>query len=183
MFTGIIEDQGIIRRIIPGRTRTLVIHSDLACQAGDSIAVNGICLTVIHAGKNELSVEAMIQTRDVTTLPLWQAGDRVNLERALAVGGRIGGHFVLGHVDEKGILVRVAGNEYVFRISAGNQRYLVSRGSIAVDGISLTLGKISGRLFSCFIIPHTLSHTTLSSLRPGSPVNIEYDYLVKILTR
>lgn len=183
MFTGIIEDQGIIRRIVPGQTRTLVIHSALDCQVGDSIAVNGICLTVTQAGKKEFSVEAMIQTRDMTTLPLWQAGDRVNLERALAVGDRIAGHFVLGHVDEQGTLVRIAGNEYVFRISACNQRYLVPRGSIAVDGISLTLGKVSGRLFSCFIIPHTLRHTTLSGRRPGSPVNIEYDYLVKILAR
>ena len=183
MFTGIIEDQGVIHRITPGRTRVVTIRSKLPGHIGDSIAVNGICLTVTVTGKNEFSVEAMTQTRDVTTLPSWKAGDKVNLERALAVGDRLDGHFVLGHVDEKGILARIAGNEYVFQISSRNRRYLIPKGSIAIDGISLTIGKTSGSMFSVYVIPHTLERTTLRNLRPGSFVNIEYDYLVKIHTR
>ncbi len=183
MFTGIIEEQGIIRRIVPGRTRTVTIRSGLSCRDGDSISVNGVCLTVTAAGKKEFSVEAVIQTRDVTTLPSWKAGDKVNLERALAVGDRLGGHFVLGHVDEKGMLVRIAGNEYIFRIPARHRKYLVPKGSIAIDGISLTIGKASGGMFSVYVIPHTLKNTTLRTIHPGSFVNVEYDYLAKIRAR
>lgn len=179
MFTGIIEAQGVIRRIVPGRVRTVTVRTDLTGKAGDSIAVNGICLTVTAAGKAEFTVEATAQTMDRTTLPSWKARDRVNLERALAVGDRLGGHFVLGHVDETGKLVRVAANEYVFQASSRNRSWLVPRGSIAIDGISLTIGKVSGNLFSVYAIPHTLKNTTLGAARPGSLVNVEYDYLLK----
>jgi riboflavin synthase len=180
MFTGIIEERGKILKIVRGRTRRITIQSALENKTGDSVAINGICLTVTGIIKGGFTVEAMVQTKVSTTLERWQTGDRVNLERALRLGDRLGGHMVLGHVDETAKLVRIAGNEYYFQAGAKYQKYLITRGSICVDGISLTIGKLSRNVFSVSLIPHTLENTTLPYLRTGAFVNVEYDYLAKI---
>jgi riboflavin synthase len=180
MFTGIIEEQGKILKIVRGRTNQMTVQSALEFKPGDSVAINGICLTVTGVIKAGFTVDAMVQTKESTTLERWQAGDRVNLERALKLSDRLGGHIVLGHVDETAKLIRVAGNEYYFQAGAKNQKYLIPKGSVCVDGISLTIGKVSRNVFSVFLISHTLQSTTFPSLKPGSFVNVEYDYLAKI---
>ncbi|MGB9721440.1 MAG: riboflavin synthase [bacterium] len=181
MFTGIIEDKGKISRIIKGRVQRIEIHSTLKVKVGDSISIQGICLTVTDLTRSGFSVEAMEQTKGKTTLSNWKTGDHVNLERAIAFDGRIGGHIVLGHVDEVAHIIRVKGNEYYIQISDANKKYLIPRGSIAIDGVSLTIGSVSRNILSIFLIPHTLNNTTLGNRRAGDSVNIEYDYLVKIV--
>ncbi|MGQ9535285.1 MAG: riboflavin synthase [bacterium] len=181
MFTGIIEEKGKITKIVKGSGQKIYIQSSLENKIGDSIAVQGICLTVTSIFKGGFTVEAMEQTRGRTTLNKWKAGDYVNLERALKLTDRIGGHIVLGHIDEVGKLIRINNNEYYFQISSFHAKYLIPRGSIAIDGVSLTLGDISRDIFTVYLIPHTLQSTTLGNLKNGSFVNVEYDYLVKIL--
>jgi len=183
MFTGIIEEKGRIIKIIKGKTSKIEIQSNLNNKIGDSIAIQGICLTITDVFRNGFSVEVMMQTREITTLPNWKSGDYVNLERAVAIGERIGGHIVLGHIDEKGRLLKIRGNEYYFRISPENKKYLIPKGCVAIDGVSLTIGEISGNTFSVYLIPYTLNNTTLGLLRVGSSVNIEYDYFVKMIRR
>ncbi len=183
MFTGIIEEKGKILKILKGRVQKIDIQSSLENKIGDSIAIQGICLTVTGVFKNGFTVEAMEQTKGKTTLNKWKSGDNVNLERALKLTDRIGGHIVLGHIDEVGRVIRIKANEYYFQISDINKKYLIPRGSIAIDGVSLTIGHISHNIFSVFLIPQTLQHTTLGNLKTGSFVNIEYDYLVKILSQ
>jgi riboflavin synthase len=180
MFTGIIEDKGKILSITRGRARKISIQSVLENRTGDSIAVSGVCLTVTGLIKGGFTIEAVAQTRGSTTLDRWKIGDGVNLERALKLGDRLGGHMVLGHVDETAKLVRVAGNEYYFQSGLKHQKYLIPKGSVCVDGISLTIGKVSQNIFSVSLIPHTLENTTFPRLKPGAFVNVEYDYLVKI---
>src|SRR4030042_4201499 len=181
MFTGIIETIGHIKRIVHKRTNQIYIDTALECKAGDRIAVQGVCLTVTQLEKKGLWVETMPQTSLSTTLDRTKVSDPVNLERALAIGGRIGGHFVLGHVDEIGKFIRKKSNEYFFQYDAANYRYLVSKGSVAINGVSLTIADISKQIFSVNLIPYTLNTTTLGMLKPGSIVNLEYDYLAKIL--
>ena len=181
MFTGIIEEKGRIAKIIKGPTQRINIQSKLENKVGDSICIQGICLTVTKVEKNGFWVESMKQTKEITTLSRWQIGDNVNLERALRVDGRLDGHILLGHVDELGKLIRIKGNEYFFQTKASPAGYLVPKGSIGIDGVSLTISNISKNIFSVSLIPHTLKNTTLSKLRPNSLVNIEYDYLAKIM--
>jgi len=181
MFTGIIEEKGKILKITKGRVQKIDIQATLENKIGDSISIQGICMTVTDIFKTGFSVEAMEQTKGKTTLHSWKAGDYVNLERALRLNDRIGGHIILGHIDEVGHLVRIRANEYYLQISDINKKYLICRGSIAIDGVSLTVGYISQNIFSVFLIPHTLQNTTLGNLKNSSFVNIEYDYLVKIL--
>lgn len=182
MFTGIIEDMGKISRISKGTVQRIHIESDLKIKKGNSIAIQGTCLTVTDIDKKGFFVEAMRQTKGITTLSGWRVGYCVNLERALKIDERLGGHILLGHVDERGKLIRIRGNDYYFQVSHHGARYLIPKGSIGIDGISLTIGTISKNIFSVSIIPYTLKNTTLGVLKIGSFVNIEYDYLVKILT-
>ncbi|MEO0206075.1 MAG: riboflavin synthase [candidate division WOR-3 bacterium] len=183
MFTGIVEEKGKILRIIKGKVQRMEIQSTLQVKPGDSISIQGICLTITDLAENGFSVEAMVQTKGRTTLSNWKTGDYVNLERAIALDGRLGGHIVLGHVDEVARIVRVKGNEYYFQTSNANNRYLIPRGSIAIDGVSLTIGNVSQNIISVFLIPYTLRSTTLGMRRAGDFVNIEYDYLVKIICK
>ncbi len=183
MFTGIIEERGKITRIMRGKVEKIDVQSTLENRIGDSVAVQGICLTITDTFKNGFSIETIEQTVGRTTIRNWQVGDMVNLERALLPGSRIGGHFVLGHIDEVSRLIRIKGNEYYFQSSVQNKKYLIPKGSIAIDGVSLTIGNVSKNIFSVFLIPETLKSTTLSNLRVGSRVNIEYDYLAKLLVR
>lgn len=183
MFTGIIEEKGKILKIVRGRVQKIDIQSSLENKIGDSIAIQGICLTVTGVFKNGFTVETTEQTKARTTLNEWKPGNYINLERALSLTDRIGGHIVLGHIDEVGKLIRISDNEYYFQITDINKKYLIHRGSIAIDGVSLTIGYISRNIFSVYLIPHTLQNTTLGNLKSGSLVNIEYDYLVKILCK
>jgi riboflavin synthase len=181
MFTGIIEERGRIISISKSKVQKIAIECGLEVRKGESVAIEGICLTVTGLTKNGFTVEAMRQTRGVTTLTEWRAGDHVNLERALRFGDRLGGHIMLGHIDEVGKMVRVKSNEYFFKIDPKNTSYLVPKGSIGINGASLTISSIADNIFSVSLIPFTLSNTTLGALRTGVLVNIEYDYLAKLL--
>jgi riboflavin synthase len=181
MFTGIIEEKGTILSIRRSKVQKIAVESGLEVKDGDSVALQGICLTITGIHKSGFYVDVMQQTRGVTTLSEWRAGQNVNLERALRMGDRLGGHIMLGHVDEVSKLVRIKANEYFFQVSPENTPYLVPKGSIGIDGASLTIASIAGNVFSVSLIPYTLNYTTLGSLRTGERVNVEYDYLAKLL--
>lgn len=187
MFTGLVEAIGIIdsvRPIGPG-VRLLVRAGDLAADAnlGDSIAINGCCLTVVERSGELLGFDAGSETQSRTNLGKLVPGSHVNLERSLKVGDRLGGHYVSGHIDAVGTLERVKQEGdwafYWFRVPLELSRQMASKGSIAVDGVSLTLVDVEPGLFSIALIPHTLEVTTLGKLIPGDAVNIETDILAK----
>ena len=183
MFTGIIEEVGAISRR-SGSDITILAKTVLdGVREGDSIAVNGTCLTVVSHDAESFVVQVSPETYKRTTLGGLKVGDAVNLERALAAGARMGGHFVQGHVDGVGRVhsVKPQGDFALWRFQAPAEvaRYLVQKGSIAIDGISLTVVDPVGDTFDVAIIPATLQKTTLSSKRPGDPVNMEGDMLAK----
>lgn len=188
MFTGLVREIGVLRAL--GR-RGGVVRLDIAAPAtaarvgpGDSVAVAGICLTVTAAQGAVFSVEAASETRLLTTLRHWRAGRRLHLEPALRVGEPLDGHLVQGHVDGVGTVaaVRRAGRDLLVTVTLGPDlaRFLVPKGSVAVDGVSLTVdeGPHADR-FTVNLIPHTLAWTTFADLKPGRPVNLEMDLLVK----
>lgn len=189
MFTGLVEALGRIERVEPeGAGCRLAIRWDGLpendpFQLGESVAVNGCCLTVVSADRGLFEVQAGPETLARTNLGARRAGDRVNLERALRVGDRLGGHFVQGHVDTTATLSeRRPEGEWEFLAFAIGREWdplLVPRGSIAVDGVSLTLVTVEPGRFSVMLIPHTLAATTLGLLRPGDAVNIEADMLAR----
>jgi riboflavin synthase len=181
MFTGIIEEIGTITRITRGKEHRITVESGLTNRVGDSIAVQGVCLTVTDIAKNGFTVDAMWQTQRITAINDWRKGTRVNLERALKIGDRLGGHIMLGHVDEMAKCIRRHANSLRFQVQNHNARYLIPKGSIGIDGVSLTISEVSQNIFTVHIIPFTSTHTTLGSIRAASFVNIEYDYLVKFM--
>ena len=190
MFTGLIETVGRVERVT-GRQGNCVftIQSGFAgeLKLGESVAVNGCCLTVTVADKKSFDVEAVAATLEATTLGRLQTGDAVNLERALRAGDRMGGHFVQGHVDEVGKVRRIEQHSgysvLAVETARRNSRLLVEKGSVCVNGISLTVASLRPGEFAVNIIPHTLENTNLKQLRPGDRVNIEYDLLVKAVQR
>lgn len=182
MFTGIVEQQGKIASISRGSVIRIVIRSTLENRPGDSIAVQGICLTVVEVMAGAFAVEAMAQTAASTTLRTWKAGDAVNLERALTLQSRLGGHILQGHVDDCGKVVRVRGNEIMIKTKRTYLKYLVPRGSIGIDGISLTIAAVRSDTFSVAIIPWTREHSTIGRMRPGSFVNLEFDHFARLST-
>ena len=185
MFTGIVEEMGTVKAIRKGphsavvEIQAQVVLEDL--HIGDSIAVNGVCLT---AG---FTADVMHETLNRSALALLRPGSRVNLERALAAGGRFGGHIVAGHVDGVGTVQRITrdDNAVWYTIAAGPEilRYVVEKGSIAIDGISLTVARVDGQSFAISAIPHTVSVTTLAHRRVGDPVNLETDVLGKYVEK
>jgi riboflavin synthase len=189
MFTGLVQALGRIERAEreeAGMRLAIAwdgLPADDALEIGESIAVNGCCLTVVATGGGRFEVQAGPETLARTNLGIRGAGDRVNLERALRVGDRLGGHFVQGHVDTTAVLrERRPEGEWEFLAFAIDPSWtplLVSKGSIAVDGVSLTLVEVSSDRFSVMLIPHTLAVTTLGLIRPGDAVNIEADILAK----
>lgn len=187
MFTGIVEELGKVKAAQKkGRVTRIEIEADKACEdvkIGDSISVSGVCLTIIDIKNNILSFEAIPETVQGTTLRNLHPRERVNLERALKVGDRIGGHFVTGHVDYVGVirLKRMAKGYLEFRISVPHLllKYVIRKGSVAVDGISLTIADVKSGAFSVCIIPHTAKVTTLGIKRIGDKVNVELDMLAK----
>ena len=154
---------------------------------GDSVAVNGACLTVTAKGETSLTFDVSPETIDRTTFRTLRPGSIVNLERALRLGDRLGGHIVTGHIDCCGTLAKAetrSGNRVLeFSLPAENARYLVEKGSVAIDGISLTVNRVSTDRFSVNIIPHTLTRTTLAGLKAGDEVNIETDIIGKYVER
>lgn len=197
MFTGIIEELGTLESIEPtessARLRIRSPHVLTDVSDGDSIAVNGCCLTVTEHDRQTWTADVITTTLQATTLGTLTAGDRVNLERPLRADGRLGGHIVQGHVDgigevtshdptgtdgdgDRGALVRIA-------LPEGITRYVVARGSLAVDGVSLTVAAVDDDTVTIGLIPETLARTTLGFRSPGSTVNIEVDVLAKYLEK
>lgn len=187
MFTGLVETRGTIARLEQrGPGVRLFINAGLVsedAELGASIAVNGCCLTVVEIADQVLAFDAGTETLSRTNLGKLQPGSFVNLERSLRVGDRMGGHYVTGHIDAVGIL-DVRNNEgdwakFWFRVPRTLTKQMASKGSIAVDGVSLTLVDVEAERFSIALIPHTLSVTTLGALQEGGEVNLETDLLAK----
>jgi riboflavin synthase len=187
MFTGIIEELGKVRNISrQGKLILLTIEADKVLDGtkiGDSIAVNGCCLTVVKKEINTLSFEMMPETARGTDLGALRISDMVNLERSLKLGDRLSGHFVLGHVDCLG-MIRSKGyrqDNLVFEISAPREflKFVILKGSVSLDGISLTVNEKKSGTFSVYIIPHTLKNTTFGFKGPSNKINIEFDILAK----
>ena len=192
MFTGIISAVGRVRSVAPlaaGQDMRLVIEGAWADPPaiGASIACSGCCLTVVELGADWFAVDASAETLSKTILGDWQPGTRVNLERALRVGDELGGHIVAGHVDGLGeVVARMAehgSTRFRFRVPAPLHRYIAPKGSVAVNGISLTVNEVDDREFGVNVIPHTLVNTNLGDQQPGSPVNIEIDTLARYVAR
>jgi riboflavin synthase len=191
MFTGIVEEMGAVSAIEKSLTGTRLtflastVMSDL--KIGDSVGVNGTCLTVVSRGEREFSVEVSPETLAVTTLGQLAAGAPVNLERAMKLNQRLGGHMVAGHVDGIGtILTRQPdSNAIILECEAPKEilRYCVPKGSITVDGISLTINQVTDRSFAVAIIPHTVKVTTLGLKQVGDQVNLESDLIGKYVER
>ncbi|MBG0822027.1 riboflavin synthase [Planomonospora sp. ID91781] len=187
MFTGIVEELGEIAAIEPLKDaarmsiRGRTVTSDAG--HGDSIAVNGVCLTVVAVDGEVFTADVMKETLDRSCLGALRPGSPVNLERAVRADQRLGGHIVQGHVDGTGVLLSREPGEHweVVRISlpAGLDRYVVEKGSIAVDGVSLTVAGVDGDAFSVSLIPTTLKLTTLGAKQPGDPVNLETDVIAR----
>ena len=190
MFTGLVEAMGRVIGVEDhAGGRRLSVETPLASElaVGDSIAVSGPCLTVVTRTPSSFSVDVTPETLRVTTLGEWSAGRRVNLERPLRADQRLGGHFVLGHVDAVTELteIRAEGDSYwlEFLLPSALRAFVIPKGSVTLDGISLTLASLTERDFGVQIIPHTWSHTTLPDLIPGATVNIEADVLGKYAAR
>lgn len=191
MFTGIVEETGVVEAVKPAaRAIQLVVRARLTgrgTKVGDSVAVNGCCLTVVRAAprakRGLIQFDLLRETWERTNLRFSRKGSLVNLERSLPANGRLGGHFVTGHIDGVGKIARWerAGADHVLEIAAppGVMRYVVFKGSIAVDGISLTVAGVTKKSFRVWIIPHTCELTALRERRVGDRVNLEADLLGK----
>jgi len=196
MFTGIVTDVGELLAIEsraggPVRFKIACSYALDSIAIGASIACSGVCLTVVERGKDAerawFVVEAGAETLRVTSLRKWRVGHRVNLERALKVGDELGGHIVAGHVDGIAVLIERKDHldmaDLTFRLPHKLSRFVAEKGSIAIDGISLTVNRVAGDAFSVFIIPHTLCATTLAALAVGHEVNCEVDMMARYAGR
>ncbi|MCK5218519.1 riboflavin synthase [bacterium] len=193
MFTGLIEEKGKITRLNFGaEIISLSILAPGICSSdikpGDSIAVSGICLTVIKIKDLEFTVQVVPETIQRTILPDWKAGDQVNLERSLTLGGRLDGHLVAGHVDGTGTVIAVKQENGAQRLELqfpeNLSRFIAEKGSVALNGVSLTVAEIMpNNRFAVALIPYTLSRTNLEGLAPGKQVNLEVDLLARYLER
>lgn len=188
MFTGIVEAVGEVRSLVGGTLVLDVVRGSESepWRLGESVAVNGACLTVVGFD-NGLRFDLSPETLERTSLGDLSAGSRVNLERAMRADGRFGGHIVQGHVDATGTVVSIApsGNSTVFQfqIPSTGARYLIDKGSITIDGISLTVVSPTESEFEVWVIPHTLQETNLSERKVGDRVNLEYDLIAKYVER
>ncbi len=196
MFTGIISDLGEVADVHEkdeGLRRLIIAcgYDPESIDIGASIACSGICLTVVERGRAgnrcAFTVDAAVETLRMTTAGSWQRGTRLNLERSLRLGDELGGHMVSGHVD--GIAELIARDDFLdsagltLRVPSGLARFIAPKGSVALDGVSLTVNEVKGDSFSVLIIPHTLKVTTLGSLRPGVRLNIEVDQMARYAAR
>jgi len=190
MFTGIITDVGRVRAVIPGGDTGFVMatgYDTRGIAIGASIACAGACLTVTATGADWFSVQASAETLSRTTLGGWREGTAVNLERALKLGDELGGHILSGHVDAVAEIVsrRPEGDSlrFVFEVPAPYDRAIAPKGSVALDGVSLTVNEVEGRRFGVNIIPHTQAETTFAEAKPGDRVNLEIDVLARYVAR
>ncbi|MFJ9645395.1 riboflavin synthase [Streptomyces sp. NPDC004244] len=191
MFTGIVEELGEVTAVEQlSEASRFRLRGPLVTDGakhGDSIAVNGVCLTVVDTADGEFTADVMQETLNRSSLGALQAGSRVNLERPMALGGRLGGHLVQGHVDGTGTILARTPSEHweIVKVSlpAGLARYVVEKGSITVDGVSLTVVDAAADHFTISLIPTTLALTTLGIKQPGDPVNLEVDVLAKYVER
>ena len=191
MFTGIVEEAGSIVAFTKGEKAwrlQIAARATLAGTAlGDSIAVNGCCLTVVQADAQHFHFDVLEETRRLTNFSSLAAGAPVNLERSLRFDGKVGGHFVTGHIDGLGTIevFERRGADFFLRVRApaGSGRYVIHKGSIAIDGISLTVAEVAGDSFAVWIIPHTLDVTNLRGRRAGDAVNLEFDLLGKYVEK
>jgi riboflavin synthase len=193
MFTGIVTDVGEITALTPGGQagdRKFVVktrHDMTPVAMGASIACSGCCLTVVEKGADWFAVEVSGETLDKTHLGDWQRGKRINLELSLKLGDELGGHLVYGHVDGVGTIVSMTPEggsvRFVFEAPDDLARFIASKGSVAVDGISLTVNEVDGNRFGINVISHTQAVTTLGTARPGQRVNLEVDMLARYVQR
>ncbi|WP_348760759.1 riboflavin synthase [uncultured Salinisphaera sp.] len=192
MFTGLIQGMGDIveQQARDGDTRLIIDCGDTdlgGIAVGDSVAISGVCLTATEIDGTRFAADVSKETLKLTTLGAFSVGTRVNLEPPLKAGDPLGGHMVAGHVDGLGVVEELHADARSWRLSFSVPkrlaRYLASKGSIAVDGISLTINEVDGRRFGVNIIPHTMSHTTLGERRIGDHVNIEVDLVARYLAR
>ena len=191
MFTGIIEEVGVVKSIRMGaQSAVITIQAEKVMEdihVGDSIATNGVCLTVTSFDKNSYSVDVMHETLRRTNLGTLKSGSRVNLERAMAADGRFGGHIVAGHVDDPGTITSMEKDDnaiwITIRTTPAVLKYIVGKGSIAIDGISLTVARVDDKSFAVSVIPHTGANTTLLEKKPGDTVNLETDMVGKYVEK
>lgn len=190
MFTGIITDVGAVRKIEKAGDVRLEIgtgYDTAGVGIGSSIACSGPCLTVVDKGPGWFAVNASAETLSKTTLGSWREGGRVNLERSLRVGEEMGGHIVTGHVDATAKVVErhPEGDSlrFVFEVPKALERYVASKGAVALDGVSLTVNEVEGNRFGVNIIPHTQQATSFADLQPGDEVNLEIDVLARYVAR
>jgi riboflavin synthase len=183
MFTGIVEEIGVVKEASHDRLAVKARKVLEETKVGDSIAVNGVCLTVVSLENHDFSVNVMPETLRHTNLGGLHYNDQVNLERALVVGGRLGGHFVSGHVDDTGEVMDVTSEETarIIRIStpAKLRPYIMNKGFITADGVSLTIVDLNDSSFFVSLVAYTMEHTTLGGKRPGDIVNLEADVIAK----
>ncbi len=191
MFTGIIEELGVVRSITAtGQGGRIAVTAAKALEGtgpGDSISVNGVCLTVVDTGSGRMEMDILKETLDRSTLGKISAGDKVNLERSLTPASRLGGHFVFGHVDCRGKIANIKrfGRDWQFTVSVDRELMplIAPKGSIAIDGISLTVVDVADAAFTVHVIPHTFEQTTLKLRKTGSEVNVEVDMLARYVQR
>lgn len=191
MFTGIIEEIGIIRNIVKGsRSIKLTITAKKVLEntnLGDSIAVNGVCLTVTALGKDGFTADVMPESMSKTNMGRLKPGDRVNLERALTLSSRLGGHIVSGHIDGVGDIINMEKDDNAVRVTLTSvpkvMKYIVSEGSVTLDGVSLTVAHLGDNDFTVSLIPHTAQVTTLLDKKVGDKLNIENDVVGKYVER
>ncbi len=191
MFTGIVEEVGTVREIRKGQTSSFIeiqaktVLSDV--HLGDSIAVNGVCLTVTEFSADSFRADVMNETLNRSSLGSLRSGSHVNLERAMPANGRFGGHIVSGHIDGTGVITDIRRDGisvwYTIGTTAAVMRYIVEKGSVAIDGISLTVAKVTDSSFSVSIIPHTAEQTVLSYKKTGDTVNLENDIIGKYVEK
>jgi riboflavin synthase len=197
MFTGIVQSVGYVTRLEPrggdvrltvdtaGAERGAFYLADV--RAGDSIAVSGVCLTVVALGAHEFSADVSNETLALTSLRQLKPGDAVNLEKALRLADRLGGHLVSGHVDGLGKVVSITpdgrSQRWSFEVPPALSRYIAAKGSVCIDGVSLTVNEVSAQRFGVNLIPHTIEHTTFPARRVGDAVNIEVDVIARYTER
>src|SRR5215469_126500 len=190
MFTGIVTDLGRVKRLRHGDLLELTIATAFdtsAISLGASIACSGACLTVVAAAPGEFSVQASAETLACTTIGSWEEGTLVNLEKSLRVGDELGGHLVSGHVDGVARIVErrpeAQSVRFVFDAPSGLAPFIASKGSVALDGVSLTVNEVSGARFGVNIIPHTLACTNFGTAVPGQQMNLEVDLIARYVAR
>ena len=190
MFTGIVETQGIVRKVIErGTNKTFWIKSQISSKLkpDQSVAHDGVCLTVEEVNGSRYRVTAIAETLGKTTLDDWEEGSTINLERCLKINDRLDGHFVQGHVDTTATCIdrkeKDGSCEFRFQFLPGFASMIIEKGSVAINGISLTIYNVSETTFDVAIIPYTFEHTNMKLMKPGQKVNIEFDMLGKYINR